>query len=193
MQITVFYAREEATADVLQCSKQRYPQSLFLNAWQRHFSLGAYPRHLNKSYVCLKCEPCFTHASNLTAHRCNFENMSHRPFSSGAIEMPLNVFLKLEREAGVTGTWEFRFYPFRMMCHIESLLSKELLPDNGATTNYLSLHELLIVLVCSNAPGYKAPWCFVTEGNAVGCIGRLVDFANRVTEEAEEIVRRNFQ
>lgn len=156
-------------------SGRRYSKRLYLN-------------------VCLECNACFTSASTLAAHRCDVKNVPRLTFPSGVFETPLNVFRKLERESGVRIARKLRFYRFRMTYDIELLLSKEQLWENaGAVIEFLSRHELLSLSACSDVPGFKTPRCFVTEGDAVECIGRFVDHANRVAEETKKIVRKNFE
>jgi hypothetical protein len=126
------------------------------------------------------------------------EDASRLVFKGGEFERPDNIFLKLERDAGIVVGHDdpLRFYPFRITYDIESLLARDVdnLPPNTDTTTYENCHSLLSVSVCSNVPGFKQPKCFVRDSAGPGkCVASFVAYLHEIAEKAESIMGDRFK
>jgi hypothetical protein len=196
--IYVYSLDTKREATVIWRSKRTFPRRLNLNFHDQHFSYIRNLESYSQSYSCVVCQRCFSKSGNYNRHTCAVEEASKLMFRGGEFERPDNIFLKLERDAGIVIAQEdpLRFYPFRVTYDIESLLPKDPdnLPTNTETTTYENCHSLLSVSVCSNVPGFKQPKCFVRSSKGVAkCVSDFVAYLHKIANKAGDIMETRFK
>ena len=79
-------------------------------------------------------------------------------------------------------------YLYCITYDIECLLSRERLPEGTDKVTYTSRHKLLSVSVCSNAPGYDTPVCFIRSGTMQELVNDFVDKLETIACHVEDLL-----
>ena len=191
--IVVLCMRDDGTSTVVRASTSKPGATLYLNLHRNHFSYIKNIEAYAKAYVCPKCDACFDRFSNCKRHSCNPEKTSKYVFKGGVFEPPPTIFSKLAKVGIVVGDDQARrYYEYVITYDIECMLPSTDAPAPSHSTSYNNTHEFLSVSVCSNVPGFRRPVCFVRESSASECVGRFVDYLDRVSRVAGDLVRRRF-
>ena len=99
-------------SEVVRRSLCRYPETMYLNLHENHFS---YISDINKychSYRCRTCDSMWKTVYKLHRHERSCEATVKRVYSGGVYNFPRSIFQQLEEE-GIYVDDERRYYPYR--------------------------------------------------------------------------------
>lgn len=99
----------------------------------------------------------FVKLSSLIAFTCDIERSTTLVFANSTFSPADTVFDKLARDVGIRLGKKAvlrLMNDFRIKYDIECYLTREGLPANTATMEFVDEHKLLSVLACSNVPGF---------------------------------------
>ena len=100
------------------------------------------------------------------------------------------MFEELEEE-GIMVPEEARYFPYRATfdfeCYFDHEKAREM--KNTDKLNWGSAHVPLRVNVCSNVPGYKAPKCFLTDGDPNGLISEFIQYLVSISTKSSSMLR----
>ena len=134
----------------------------------------------------------FTRASSCRRHSCDVKNVTRFTFPGGAFTAPKCIWDEVTEELGIEVPQHLRILPYRATYDIESLLTKDNLPNPTNTTIYENRHTLLSVSVCSNVPGFDKAHCFVVETSPEDCIRRYVDYLEGISHKAQQLNQKRY-
>lgn len=86
------------------------------------------------------------------------------------------------------------YFPFFTTWDFEAYLSKNDLPSNAqqSSTEYLNVHNVASVSVCSSIPGYTDPVCFVSDGDPQKLVNLFIEYLSKVSDVSyNELKKRN--
>ena len=156
----------KTVAELVRRSPAQYPETMYVNLHETHYSyiqdIGMYCH----SYRCRKCEKSLWKSSwELHRHESTCEAGVNRIYKGGVYRPPASIFERLDDE-GICVTDDLRFYPYRATFDFESYFDRDNLPANTDHVQWIARHVPLSVSVASNVPGHEAPCCFITDGDS---------------------------
>ena len=185
--------RGDGASTVVRTSTSKARTTLYLNLYRNHFSYIKNIDAYAKAYVCPKCDACFDRFYNCKRHSCNPDKTSKYVFKGGVFEPPPHHLFQTSPRWGSSSatTRPGRYYEYVITYDIECMLPSTALRSTSSTS-YSNTHEFLSVSVCSNVPGFRRPVCFVRESSAAECVGRFVDYLDRVSRVAGALTKGKF-
>ena len=161
---------------------------MYLNLNGSHFS---YIKNLNmysKSYCCSKCDKSWKTAKALNKHEKTCEASVRHVFPGGANKVTQTIFDLLEDE-GIGNPVEQRYFRYCCAFDFECYFKKENQhPRNKEKLTWEDGHVQLSVSVCSNAPGYDQPKCFVSSGSTKEMIKLFFEYLVQISQESYALV-----
>ena len=188
--ITVFELREDSSSTVLWISGKR--GKLNMNLHRNHFSYIRDVEGFPRDFQCEKYHAQFTLASSCRRHNCDVREVTSFTFPGGAFTTPKCIWEEVSEELGIEATQCLRILPYRATYDIESLLTKDNLPNPTNTTTYENKHTLLSVSVCANVPGYDRPRCFVVQDSAENCIRHFGEYLESISQKAKQLNQKRY-
>ena len=126
-------------------------------------------------------------------HEKTCDGKVHLKYPGGAYHVPKTIFEELEDE-GIIVPEEARYFPYRATFDFECFFDREKAQElkNTEKLNWESGHVPLSVSVCSNAPGYQAPKCFVSNGDPNVFITEFMQYLTKISLKSSSILREQF-
>ena len=157
---------ETKTAELVRRSLCHYPDTMYVNLYETHYS---YIQDIGKychSYRCRKCgDSLWKRPYHLHRHESGCEGGIRRTYPGGVYQPSPSIFQRLDDE-GITVADVLRYYPYRATFDFECYFSDERLPANSDKLQWSARHIPLSVSVASNVPGYEDAQCYVTNGDS---------------------------
>ena len=162
-------------AELVRRSPGQYPETMYLNLYEAHFSYIKDIRMYSHSYKCSKCEQALWKSSwELHRHERTCEAGVNRIYKGGVYRPPGSIFERLDDE-GIIASPVLRYFPYRATFDFECYFSDERLPVNSDTLQWSARHVPLSVSVASNVPGYEPAQCYVTDGDSDKLVADMMD------------------
>ena len=186
----VVYKLEEigdgkTTSELVRRSTDQYPDTMYVNIFETHFSYIKDINMYSRSWRCRNCEQALWKSSwELYRHERTCEAGVNRIYKGGVYRPPSSVFERLDDEGIVVGD-SLRFYPYRATFDFESFFTGDTLPADTDHVQWVARHIPLSVSVASNVPGYEPALCFVTDGDADKLVGSMMTRLNTTTSERQ--------
>ena len=147
----------KSTAELVRRSLCNYPETMYLNLHETHFSFIQDVCMYCNSYRCRKCgDSLWNKASTLRSH-----------------------------ERTCTGGESLRYYPYRATFDFEYWFDTEELPSDSDKVHWVARHVPLSVSVASNVPGHEQ--CLVTDGDTNKLVSAMMDILRAMSEAAYDI------
>ena len=183
----------DISATLIRRSHRKYPSTLYLNLYEKHFSYIKDLSRYSKSFCCSRCGKYWKRASNLRQHEQTCDGKVQLKYPGGAYHVPKTIFEQLEDE-GIIVPEEWRYFPYRATFDFECYFDKGKVQElkNTEKLNWQSGHVPLSVSVCSNVPGYQAPKCFVSEGEPNRMIEEFVKYLTEISTESSSLLREQY-
>ena len=185
----VVYKLEEigdgkTTSELVWRSTDQYPDTMYVNIFEIHFSYIKDINMYSRSWRCRNCEQALWKSSwELYRHERTCEAGVNRIYKGGVYRPPSSVFERLDDEGIVVGD-SLRFYPYRATLDFESFFTGDTLPADTDHVQWVARHIPLSVSVASNVPGYEPAMCFVTDGDADKLVGSMMTRLNTTSDAA---------
>ena len=185
----VVYKLEEigdgkTTSELVWRSTDQYPDTMYVNIFEIHFSYIKDINMYSRSWRCRNCEQALWKSSwELYRHERTCEAGVNRIYKGGVYRPPSSVFERLDDEGIVVGDY-LRFYPYRATFDFESFFTGDTLPADTDHVQWVARHIPLSVSVASNVPGYEPALCFVTDGDADKLVGSMMTRLNTTSDAA---------
>ena len=185
----VVYKLEEigdgkTTSELVRRSTDQYPDTMYVNIFETHFSYIKDINMYSRSWRCRNCEQALWKSSwELYRHERTCEAGVNRIYKGGVYRPPSSVFERLDDEGIVVGD-SLRFYPYRATFDFESFFTGDTLPADTDHVQWVARHIPLSVSVASNVPGYEPALCFVTDGDADKLVGSMMTRLNTTSDAA---------
>ena len=176
----------KTVAELVRRSPAQYPETMYLNLYEAHFSYIKDIRMYSHSYKCSKCEQALWKSSwELHRHERTCEAGVNRIYKGGVYRPPASIFERLDDE-GIIASPVLRYFPYRATFDFECYFSDERLPVNSDKLQWSARHVPLSVSVASNVPGYEPAQCYVTDGDSDKLVADMVDHLTAISDAAYE-------
>ena len=159
-------SEETTTAELVRRSECHYPDTMYLNVYETHYS---YIKDIHKychSWRCRNCgESLWKSSWELHRHECTCEAGVNRMYKGGVYRPPPSIFQRLDDE-GFAVIEDLKYYPYRATFDFECYFSDERLPSDSDKLQWSARHVPLSVSVASNVTGHEDAQCYVTNGDS---------------------------
>ena len=185
----VVYKLEEigdgkTTSELVRRSTDQYPDTMYVNIFETHFSYIKDINMYSRSWRCRNCEQALWKSSwELYRHERTCEAGVNRIYKGGVYRPPSSVFERLDDEGIVVGD-SLRFYPYRATFDFECYFTGDTLPADTDHVQWVARHIPLSVSVASNVPGYEPAQCYVTDGDADKLVANMMDHLIAISDAA---------
>ena len=185
----VVYKLEEigdgkTTSELVRRSTDQYPDTMYVNIFETHFSYIKDINMYSRSWRCRNCEQALWKSSwELYRHERTCEAGVNRIYKGGVYRPPSSVFERLDDE-GIVVDESLRYYPYRATFDFECYFTGDTLPADTDHVQWVARHIPLSVSVASNVPGYEPAQCFVTDGDADKLVADMMTRLNTISDTA---------
>ena len=157
---------EKTTAELVRRSLCHYPDTMYLNLYETHYSyiqdIGMYCH----SYRCRKCgDSLWKWQRDLHRHESVCVGGIRRIYPGGVYQPSPSIFQRLDDE-GFAVIEDLKYYPYRATFDFECYFSDERLPSDSDKLQWSARHVPLSVSVASNVTGHEDAQCYVTNGDS---------------------------
>ena len=164
----------KTTAELVRRSTARYPDTMYVNIFETHFSYIKDINMYSRSWRCRNCEQALWKSSwELYRHERTCEAGVNRIYKGGVYRPPSSVFERLDDE-GIVVDESLRYYPYRATFDFECYFTGDTLPADTDHVQWVARHIPLSVSVASNVPGYEDAQCYITDGDSDKLLGAMM-------------------
>ena len=150
-------------------------KTIFLNLFERHFSLITDFSMYAKKYACSFCKRLFTRKNKWILHEKICNNRVAYKFPGGIYSPSLSIFEEIQQTLGLEVESELQYFPWFAVYDFESVLKPTNthinMGDNenhvhhnaNDNTKWVTSHIPVAVSISSNVEGYTEPNCIVND------------------------------
>ena len=180
-----------STAELVRRSLCKYPETMYLNLHETHFSFIQDVRMYCNSYRCRKCgDSLWKEASMLRRHERTFTGGVHRVYPGGVYHSTPSVFERLDDE-NIRVAESLRYYPYRATFDFECWFDTEQLPSDKV--HWVARQVPLSVSVASNVHGHERVQCLVTDGDTNKLVSRMMDILQAMSDAAYDKIKHSYE
>ena len=174
----------KTTAELVRRSTARYPDTMYVNIFETHFSYIKDIRMYCHSWRCRNCgESLWKSSWELHRHESTCDAGVNRVCKGGVYRPSPSIFQRLDDE-GIVVEKTLRYYPYRATFDFECYFTGGNLPADTDHVQWSARHVPLSVSVASNVPGYEPALCFVIDGDADKLVGSMMTRLNTISDAA---------
>ena len=174
----------KTTAELVRRSTARYPDTMYVNIFETHFSYIRDIRMYCHSWRCRNCgESLWKSSWELHRHESTCDAGVNRVYKGGVYRPSPSIFQRLDDE-GIVVDEALRYYPYRATFDFECYFTGGNLPVDTDHVQWMARHVPLSVSLASNVPGYEPALCFVTDGDADKLVGSMMTRLNTISDAA---------
>ena len=174
----------KTTAELVRRSTARYPDTMYVNIFETHFSYIKDIRMYCHSWRCRNCgESLWKSSWELHRHESRCDAGVNRVYKGGVYRPSPSIFQRLDDE-GIVVEKTLRYYPYHATFDFECYFTGGNLPADTDHVQWSTRHVPLSVSVASNVPGYEPALCFVTDGDADKLVGSMMTRLNTISDAA---------
>ena len=177
----------KSTAELVRRSLCKYPETMYLNLHETHFSFIQDVRMYCHSYRCRKCGDWM-----LYRHERTCTGGVRRVYPGGVYHSTPSVFERLDDE-NIRVAESLRYYPYRATFHLECWFDTEQLPSDSDKVHWVARHVPLSVSVASNVPGHERVQCLVTDGDTNKFVSRMMDILQAMSDAAYDKIKHSYE
>ena len=160
--------------------------SLDLNLYESHFSLITNMASYAKNYRCHFCGRSFPRATDLKVHEKICCSRVRYVYPGGLYKSPLTIFEEIKLTLGIEVPKELQVYPYFAVYDFEALLEKVGTgEEEEGRSIWTAKHVPICVSVCSNVPGYTAPYA-ITDDDPDNLVKSMCDRLELIQKQAEK-------
>ena len=175
---------EKTMAELVRRSTGHYPETMYVNLHETHYS---YIRDINMychSWRCRNCEQALRKSPyHLHRHERTCTEGIKRVYKGGVYRPPSSVFERLDDEGIVVSDY-LRYYPYRATFDFECYFDGENIPTNTDHVEWIARHVPLSVSVASNVPGYEPAQCYITDGDSDKLVEEMMNNLIAISDTA---------
>ena len=175
---------EKTMAELVRRSTGHYPETMYVNLHETHYS---YIRDINMychSWRCRNCEQALWKSPyHLHRHERTCTEGIKRVYKGGVYRPPSSVFERLDDEGIVVSDY-LRYYPYRATFDFECYFDGENIPTNTDHVEWIARHVPLSVSVASNVPGYEPAQCYITDGDSDKLVEEMMNNLIAISDTA---------
>ena len=175
---------EKTMAELVRRSTGHYPETMYVNLHETHYS---YIRDINMychSWRCRNCEQALWKTPyDLHRHERTCTEGIKRVYKGGVYRPPSSVFERLDDEGIVVSDY-LRYYPYRATFDFECYFDGENIPTNTDHVEWIARHVPLSVSVASNVPGYEPAQCYITDGDSDKLVEEMMNNLIAISDTA---------
>ena len=181
------------TAELVRRSVCKYPDTLYLNLHETHFSFIQDRRMYCYSYRCQKCgDSLWKDAWHLRNHESTCTGCVRRVYPGGVYHSTPSVFERLGDE-NIRVAEALRYYPYRATFDFECWFDTEHLPSDSDQVHWVARHVPLSVSVASNVPGHEQVTCIVTDGDTNKLVSTMMTILQSMNEAAHDKIKDSYE
>ena len=181
------------TAELVRRSLCKYPDTMYLNLHETHFSFIQDVRMYCHSYRCRKCgDSLWNVASMLHRHERTCTGCVRRVYPGGVYHSTPSVFERLDDE-NIRVAESLRYYPYRATFDFECWFETEQLPSDSDKVHWVARHVPLSVSVASNVPGHERVQCLVTDGDTNKLVSTMMDILQAMSDAAYDKIKHSYE
>ena len=183
----------QTTAELVRRSVCKYPDTLYLNLHETHFSFIQDLRMYCHSYRCRKCgDSLWKDAWKLRNHESTCTGGVRRVYPGGVYHSTQSVFERLDDE-NIRVAESLRYYPYRATFDFECWFDTEQLPSDSDQVHWVARHVPLSVSVASNVPGHEQVTCLVTDGDTNKLVSTMMNILQSMSEAAYDKIKDSYE
>ena len=173
----------KTVAELVRRSPAQYPETMYVNLYEPHFSYIQDMKKFSHSYRCSKCENSMWKCPAwLERHELRCEAGVRHIYNGGVYHPPPSIFERLDE--GVVVSDSLRFYPYRATFDLECFFTGDNLPADTNTLQWSARHIPLSVSVASNVPGHEDAQCYVTNGDSNKLVADMMVHLTAISDTA---------
>ena len=181
------------TAELVRRSICKYPETLYLNLHETHFSFIQDVRMYCHSYRCRKCgDSLWKDAWKLRKHVSTCTGGVRRVYPGGVYHSTPSVFERQDDE-NIRVAESLRYYPYRATFDFECWFDTEQLLSDSDQVHWVARHVPLSVSVASNVPGHEQVQCLVTDGDTNKLVSAMMDILQSMSEAAYDKIKDSYE
>ena len=182
----------KTTAELVRRSVCKYPDTLYLNLHETHFSFIQAVRMYCHSYRCRKCgDSLWKDAWKLRKHESTCTGVVRRVYPVGVYHSTPSVFERLDDE-NIRVSESLRYYPYRATFDLECWFDTEQLPSDSDQVHWVARPVPLSVSLASNVPGHEQVKCLVTDGDTNKLVSAM-DILRSMSDAAYENIKNSYE
>ena len=171
----------------------KYPETLYLNLHETHFSFIQDVRMYCHSYRCRKCgDSLWKDAWKLRKHESACTGCVRRVYPGGVYHSTPLVFERLDDE-NIRVSESLQYYPYRATFDFECWFDTEHLPSDSDQVHWVARHVPLSVRVKSNVPGHEQVKCLVTDGDTNKLVSAIMDILRSMIDAAYDNIKDSYE
>ena len=179
-------ANGETVAELVRRSPAQYPDTMYLNLHETHYSYIRDIRMYCHSWRCRNCgESLWKSSWELHRHERTCDAGVNRVYKGGVYRPPPSIFQRLDDE-GIVVDEALRYYPYRATFDFECYFTGGNLPADTDHVQWMARHVPLSVSLASNVPGYEPALCFVTDGDSDKLVESMMTRLNTISDTGYE-------
>ena len=183
----------KTTAELVRRSVCKYPDTLYLNLHETHFSFIQDVRKYCHSYICRKCgDSLWKDAWKLSKHESTCTGGVRRVYPGGVYHSTPSVFERLDDE-NIRVAEALRYYPYRATFDFECWFDTEQLPSDSDQVHWVACHVPLSVSVASNVPGYEQVKFLVTDGDTNKLVSAMMDILRSMSDATYDKIKDSYE
>ena len=183
----------KSTAELIRRSLCKYPETVYLNLHETHFSFIQDVSMYCNSYRCRKCgDSLWKDAWTLCRHERTCTRGVRRVYPGGVYHSTPSVFERLDDE-NIRVAESLRYYPYRATFDFECWFDTEQLPSDSDMVHWGARHVPLSVSVASNVPGHERVQCLVTDGDTNKLVSAMMDILRAMSDAAYDKIKDSYK
>ena len=183
----------KSTAELVRRSLCKYPETMYINVHETHFSFIQDVRMYCNSYRCRKCgDSLWKDAWKLYRHERTCTGGVRRVYPSGVYHSTPSVFERLDDE-NIRVAESLRYYPYRATFDFECWFDTEQLPSDSDKVQWVARHVTLSVSIASNVPGHERVQCLVTDGDTNKLVSRMMNILQAMSDAAYDKIKHSYE
>ena len=180
-------------AELVRRSVCKYPDTLYLNLHETHFSFIQDVRMYCHSYRCRKCgDSLWKDAWKLRKHESTCTGGVRRVYPGGVYHSTPSVFERLDDE-NIRVAESLRYYPYRAPFDFECWFDTEQLPSDSDQVHWVARDVPLSVSVASNVPGHEQVKCLVTDEDTNKLVSAMMDILRSMSDAAYDKIKDSYE
>ena len=183
---------EKTMAELVRRSTGHYPETMYVNLHETHYS---YIRDINMychSWRCRNCEQALWKTPyDLHRHERTCTEGIKRVYKGGVYRPPASIFERLDDE-GIVVSASLRYYPYRATFDFECYFDGENIPTNTDHVEWIARHVPLSVSMASNVPGYEPAQCYITDGDSDKLVADMMRHLHTISDAAYESLSASY-
>ena len=168
---------------------------LYLNLYEKHFSLITNFSQYSSKYACRTCGRSFPFLNKLKLHERSCETRVKYTYPGGLYTPSLTIFEEMFQNLGLRVEKELEFYSYFAVYDFESVLKKIPDPeglDEETNTRWTTENEPICVSVASNVPGYENPYCII-DRDSDNLVKLMCDRLELIQTEASKLAHQRWE